>query len=230
MIFKDDISYIQSSMPLVERGLLRVAPYQIRIDRYFTEEEMAENRRIAATYDRPDGSRDNAGWSAHCEETRQRIAAEVESLMTYLENHFTFGQYKVPYPDDYDFWFWCNDLYNTTNKQQSGRDMSYITLSLDKENDVDKNEAIFNKVKRLIENYPAKNIQAHFQYTTVKNNAAIEAEAERIFSLCDGKFINYGRVVGKLGKKDGRYIFKKKNAKKYFYYIDAMDICANVVA
>ena len=174
-------------------------------------------------------------WSKRCDEARQHIAAENLALMEFLEKHFTFGQYKEyrDYKDrkDYTFWFWCNDPYNSTNGRLSGRDYSYITLSLDKEGDIEENQRIFAKLKELLTDYPAKNIQAIFQYSQVEITDAVKEEAERIFKACEGKFINYGHfLTGKLEQDESGYIFRKKNAKKYFYRISPMDICTNVVA
>lgn len=111
----------------------------------------------------------------------------------------------------------------------SGRDYSYITLSLDKEGDAEENERIFAKFKELIADYPAKNIQAIFQYSQVEIADAVKEDAERIFKACEGKFINYGHLIGKLERYESGYIFKKKNAKKYACRIKPMDICTNVV-
>lgn len=224
MRFHDDMTYIKQE--LVDRGLMRIAPYQIRLDRFFTEEEMAANKAYAESHN-------NAEWSVRCDEMQKRIATENLALMEFLEKYFTFGQYKEPYnyrdKKDYTFWFWCNDLYNTTNGRKTGRDYSYITLSLEKKEDVEENKRVFAKLKELLANYPAKNIQAIFQYSQVEVTDKVKDEAERIFNLCEGKFINYGHLTGRLERYKGGYIFKKKNAKKYAYRITPMDICVNVV-
>lgn len=224
MRFHDDMTYIKQE--LVDRGLMRIVPYQIRLDRFFLREETAANKAYAESHN-------NAEWSVRCDEMQKRIATENLALMEFLEKYFTFGQYKEPYnyrdKKDYTFWFWCNDLYNTTNGRKTGRDYSYITLSLEKKEDVEENKRVFAKLKELLANYPAKNIQAIFQYSQVEVTDKVKDEAERIFNLCEGKFINYGHLTGRLERYKGGYIFKKKNAKKYAYRITPMDICVNVV-
>ena len=222
MKFYDDMGYINQNS--VDKGLVRVVPYQIRLDRYFTDEEQAANRAYAESHN-------NEEWSAHCDATREKIAAENLALMEFLEKHFTFGQFKTPYnfkDDDYTFWFYCNDLYNTTCGRLSGRDYSYITLSLDKKGDEKEKERIFAKVKELLADYPAKNIQAIFQYSQVENTDSVKEEAERIFKECEGKFVNYDGMIGKLERHDGEYIFKKKYAKAYGYRVSPMNICTSV--
>lgn len=219
MKFHDDMSRVNKTF--VERGFLRAVPRSIRLDRYFTDEEKENNR--AYSY-----SCNNNEWTKYCDETRERIAKENIKLMEYLKQYFTFGQYEKLYSDDYDFWFWCNDLYNTTNGRLTGRDYSYITLTLKDKNNFEENERVFVKAKELIKNYPAKNIQAIFQYSQIEMKENIEKEAKRIFDECNGKFVQYGSFTGKLGMKDGKYFFRKKNAKKYFYWVEPVDICVNV--
>ena len=217
MELHDDMSYINRNF--VDKGLMRVVPYQIRLNRYFTEEEQAASRAYAESHNSEE-------WSAYCDRAREKIAAENLALMEFLEKHFTFGQFRTPYNDNYTFWFWCNDLYNTTNGRLSGRDYSYITLSLKKEDD--KNEHIFARVKELLTNYPTKNIQAIFQYSQVENTDYVRKEAERIFKECEGKFVNYKGFIGKLKQYDGGYFFKKKYAKAYGYRISPMEICTSI--
>lgn len=219
MKFHDDMSRVNKTF--VERGFFRAVPHSIRLDRYFTEEEKANNRAFA-------DSHNNNEWIKRCDETRERITKENIKLMEYLKQYFTFGQYEKEYSDDYDFWFWCNDLYNTTNGRLTGRDYSYITLTLKGKNNFEENERVFVKAKELIKNYPAKNIQAIFQYSQIEMKENIEKEAKRIFDECNGKFVQYGSFTGKLGMKDGKYFFRKKNAKKYFYWVEPVDICVNV--
>lgn len=219
MKFHDDMNRLNNT--LIEKGFLKVVPCSIRLDRYFTEEEKANNKAFA------DSHNDNE-WTKRCDETRERIANENIKLMEYLKQYFTFGQYDKEYTDDYDFWFWCNSLYNTTNGRLTGRDYSYITLTLKDKNNFEENERVFVKAKELIKNYPAKNIQAIFQYSQIEMKENIEKEAKRIFDECNGKFVQYGSFTGKLGMKDGKYFFRKKNAKKYFYWVEPVDICVNV--
>lgn len=221
MKLHDDMRYINQNA--VDKGLMRVVPFQIRLDRYFTEEEQAVNKAYAESHSREE-------WSAHCDRVRKEIAAENLALMEFLEKYFTFGQFRASYNDNYTFWFWCNDLYNTTNGRLSGRDYSYITLSLKKEGDEKENERIFDRVKELLVDYPAKNIQAIFQYSQIENTDFVKEEAERIYKECEGKFVNYNGLTGKLERYEDGYFFKKKYAKAYGYKISPIKICTSISA
>lgn len=216
MKFQDDMTYVNAT--LVKSGLMKAVPYMVRLDRFFTEEEKAANRAYAESHSA-------AEWSVRCDEMRQQIAEENYALMEFLEQYFTFGQYKKPYKNDYTFWFWCNDLYNTTSGRLSGRDYSYITLTLDKKENVEENERIFARFKELIASYPAKNIQAFFEYSQVEITDTVKNEAERVFKACEGKFINFLGSTGKLEQDESGYIFKKKYAKKYAYRVSPMALC-----
>ncbi len=224
MRFHDNMIHVNKE--LAKRGLVKIVPYMVVLDRYFTEEEKTANKAYAENHGATE-------WIVRCDNARQRIANENLALMEFLEKYFTFEQYKEPYNFHTEkggtFWFWCNDLYDTTSGRMQGRDYSYITLSLKKNGDIEENERIFAKLKELLTDYPAKNIQAIFQYSQVEVTDAVEKEAKRIFEACKGKFINFCGSTGKLERYKGGYIFKKKNAKMYAYRVTPMDVCINVV-
>lgn len=194
MKFHDDMSFIDQNA--VNRGLAHIIPFQIHLDRYFTEEEKSANKAYAESHSSEE-------WSAHCDAAREKIAAENLALMDFLEKYFTF-------------------------RRLSGKDYSYITLSLDKKGDEKEKERIFAKVKELLADYPAKNIQAIFQYSQVENTDFVKEEAERIFKECEDKFVNYNGMIGKLERYNGEYLFKKKYAKAYGYRVSPMNICTSV--
>lgn len=232
MRFHDDMSYVGSE--LVKRGLVRAVPYSIRLDRYFTDEQKKANREYAESHTSEE-------WGARCDETRKCIAAENFKLMEYLKSFFKFGQYDkgIGY-SDCDLWFWCNDLYNTTNGRESGRDYSYITLTFTNEDNYEANELVYEAIKKLLADYPADNIQAIFQYAQIEIPENVEQEAERICKAGEGTFVMYnGYLTGRLKKYDestmvhdenlkGKYIFKRKNAKRYVYVLNPLDVCTGI--
>ena len=213
---------IQDSMrcvntALVERGLMRVIPHSICFDRYFTEEEMAENREYSYSHSREE-------WDIKREETRRKIAEENHKLMEYLKQFYKLGQYDEDC-DDYVLWFWCNVLCNTTNGKQSGRDYSYVTLTFNKDNGYEANIKICEEIRKILVNYKAHNIQAIFEYSQVEVTERVKAEAEKIYNECIGKYVTYGSATGKIEKRNGEYLFKKKYAKKYAYRLRPIDVC-----
>lgn len=216
MNYHDDMSHVNKEF--LEKGLLKAVPYSIRLDRYFTEEEKAENRACAEKCTREE-------WNKRCDELRTEIAAENHELMKVLSAKLKIGGYDDSCKD-YDLWFWCNDLYDTTSGKQSGRDYSYITLTFEDKNDYAKNEQIVILIKIILAEYPAKNIQAIFQYSSIENTEIIEKEAERIYQQNIGKFVRWGCSIGRLEKYNGEYCFKKKGAKRYGYIMKPSTVCS----
>lgn len=219
MKIQEDMSFVETSF--VDRGLMRVIPHSICFDRYFTEEEMAENREYSYSHSREE-------WDIKREETRRKIAEENHKLMEYLKQFYKLGQYDEDC-DDYVLWFWCNVLCNTTNGKQSGRDYSYVTLTFNKDNGYEANIKICEEIRKILVNYEAHNIRAIIQYSQAEINESVEAEAERIYKEHIGKYITYGATTGKLEKRNGEYLFKKKYAKKYAYRLRPIDICSMVM-
>lgn len=211
MKIQEDMSFVETSF--VDRGLMRVIPYSIHFDRYFKEEEKAENREYS-----------EKEWNDHCEEVRERISEENHKLMEYLSQFYKLGQYEHDEDcDDYDLWFWCN----TTSGNR--RDYSYVTLDFNKDNGYEENIKICEEIRKILENYEAQNIQAVIQYDQAEIKESVEAEAERIYKEHIGKYITYGATTGKLEKRNGEYLFKKKYTKKYAYRLRPIDICSMVM-
>ena len=82
---------------------------------------------------------------------------------------------------------------------------------------------------KILENYEAQNIQAVIQYDQAEITERVEAEAERICKEHIGKYITYGTTTGKLEKRNGEYLFKRKYAKRYAYRLRPIDICSMVM-
>lgn len=222
MRMHNDMSYTNSD--LIQRGLVSAVPFQVRLDRFYDEAEREANKVFHDTHTDDE-------WVARCDEARERIGAEIVKIVDLIAEHFTIGQYKDrggKYPN-YDLWFWCNNLHNTTCGNKSGRDYSYVTLTICNGKSAENGNRIFDTIRELLANYDAKNVEAIFQYSQVSNESAVEAEAKRIYEACAGKYIKYaGLWLGKLdfSEKYG-YTFRKKYAKKVSM-IDAFDICVNV--
>lgn len=222
MRLHNDMSY--TSPDLIQRGLVSAVPFQVRLTPFYNEEE--KNANVAFYQSHTEEERE-----VRRNEAREHIGAEIVKIVDLLAEHFTIGQYKDRggnYPN-YDLWFWCNDLYNTTCGKKSGRDYSYVTLTICNDKSAENGNRIFDAIRELLADYDAPNVEAFFQYSQVSNESAVEAEAKRIYEACAGKYIKYaGLCIGKLdySEKYG-YTFRKKHAKKV-NLIDAFDICVNV--
>lgn len=203
----------------VANGLALMVPFNIRIDRYFSDEEKAANAATANELLKIS----NDAYNAHCEEIRKTIAAKVDKLLVVVEENFTIGQLHDDggrYPN-YDLWFWCNC-----------GDHSYVTLNFlphyrgaDTEKlaeDAKRIEALYLKAAEILESYDEPNLSATFWFHTVDLPQEIEKKAkEKSVELAAAKWVKLDGMIGKFTiNEDGGYCFRKKNARKYYYRVD----------
>ena len=214
----EDFSLVNRNF--VERGLSQEFPYQLILQRFFTEEERAEN---AAAYVRL--SKDE--WNARCKDVSEGIGKEVVGILEMLRKHFKIGQYD---PDDTsvtyencDLLFWCNDT-------DGARDYSYVTLEppMDEQRPEDCRR-VFEEIRKLLEAYDdTKNVSATIRFCSRLNEEAVEQEAARIFSKAHKKIVQYQIWVGKIFYVKTQdytgYAFRKKGCQK-LYKMSAADVC-----
>lgn len=195
-----------------------VVPYNIVIDRYFSEEEKAENLKnstaiMAAGKD---------AWNDHCEKIRKMIVGKIDALLAELEQRFEIGQLHDSgdkYPN-YDLWFWCN----------SG-DRSYITLNflrhykgVETEKiiaDAERVEALYKKALEILEAYDDPNLCATIRFSTVELVQEIEKAAVSRADELSGKWVLLDNMIGKIWvDSKNRFCFKKKYSKVNCYIVN----------
>ena len=194
-----------------------VFPYNIIIERYYSEEELEKNRKVNAFFME---SGDYA-WKQHCERKQKMFSAKVDKLLDVIERRFSIGQLHnrgENYPN-YDLWFWCR-----------GEDHSYITLSLIKyytgentdkiKDDIERINRIYNELKNILESYDEPSLCATIQFSTIDLPQEIEKAAREKAVELDGKYVEFDGMTGKFWiDENGRYLFKKKYAKKTIYSV-----------
>ncbi|MBQ1503015.1 MAG: hypothetical protein IIZ35_03340 [Clostridia bacterium] len=222
MKLSNDMHYVNSYN--VERGLIRAVPFQVRFDRYFTEEEMVENRAAAERLG------NGPAWVARCEEFERKISDEIREVIKHLSTRYKLGQYDPAIGSaDCDLWFYCRMFDNVPGDRYTDerRNYSYVTLSfMYKDQNVDDHERIFDELREILAEWDAPNVQAIFQFAEMQIPENVEREAERIYTENDGKFCVWsGFTVGRLGRDENGYFFKKKGAKRYGYRLTSFDVC-----
>ena len=120
---------------------------------------------------------------------------------------FNIGQYNYNHKYDMgDFWFWA------------GEKLDYITLSTNEDDGTEKRNEKAEKALEILKTIDTANNIVRIHYTAVYDEKKLTEAVEDFVKSVDGEFINYNRMVGKLFKDMyGRYIFKKKGARKYGY-------------
>lgn len=216
MKISNDMGYVNGYN--VARGLIRAVPFQVRLDRYFTEEEMTENRAVAELLGL------GPEWSARCEKFADRIGKTIHEVVDRLAEKYRIGQYTPGVGSDCDLWFWCNCEFKNGEHR---RKYDYVTLSFMHDDvNVDEHFRIFNELREILAEWDAPNVQAIFQFAEMQIPENVEREAERIYTENDGKFcVLSGFTVGRLGRDENGYFFKKKGAKRYGYRLTSFDVC-----
>lgn len=171
MRYELDYNYINSDdRLLVEKGLAKIEIYQIRLDRYFSDEEKEQNRNIANNCHIDE-------WDKICNKTSKKIADGIYNILCNFEQKYKLGQWKKELKiNECDFWVWCNagginntiptheiDYEHKNGVIKKNLDLSYVTLSLENKNITEKE--IISYIESLQEQ---KNVIAYIQYHVVK--------------------------------------------------------------
>lgn len=194
MFIQNDLSYVKQEF--IDRGFARLVPYAIRLDRYFTDEQKESNRAYAEEV-----GINSKEWKEHCEFVRQRVAEDNIKALRAICTEYNLGQFIPEDRKSFQFWFWCNDLANTVRDGRTGRDYSYVTLSMD-----DKlcyycsetKEEIFANCKKILGDLPTSSNQAIFQYSSEYDTDAIRKAAIDVFHEIQNKWIKLFCIEGKL--------------------------------
>ena len=221
----NDLRFVNTDL-LVD-GIVRAVPNMIRLEWEYTETEKAENRAFCDRY-----GFNSEEWKKRCEEAREQRAEAILKVLGFLEHFFTIGQLHGDNGGAYDFWFWCNDLSNTSfaYTKKSGRDYSYVTLSSftgKEERDVEN----FDYAWKLLEALPIDHVTATFQYGQKVNEEHAEKVAAEIFERIKGQTVGFEGKIGKIEQRDGgkAYIFRKRYSKKYGYIITPVQLCKELM-
>ena len=97
----------------------------------------------------------------------------------------------------------------------SGRDYSYVRLTLNEELESEKKLSIWDELRSFLAPYEARNVRAIFQVVSRENKPAIMEYAERIYRENEGKFLLYRGAEGKLFRDEAEnYYFRNRGHKK----------------
>ena len=219
MLIKHDEKFVNHK--LIEMGYATKGIHSFIFDRYFTEEEMEENRMFSEQY-----GTSSQEWSDRCDNTGRKINKQLQSIMDVLEKEFKIYQYK-----DNELKYGEHDLYFYSNKGWNGQDYyDYMTLSFNDKNSEERNKEIFEKLNSLLEEMTPKNIKCRIQYQTIKNTKVIESKGIEICKRLKEKMIEYSGMIGKIkcvNEENQEYIFMKKGTRKYGYNVSFEKLILN---
>ena len=156
MTIREDKSYLSSiDIKAIDRGIAELDIHSLKISRRkYTEEEMANNKRVA-----DNSSRES--WIIHCNTIKKEVAAKVIPLMEFLSTKFDIYQYKkegmIHYNSNWDLFFWCNC-------NEEGRDMSYVTLNPNTNRTLEQRKQDINNTLNYIKEFGFEGLDIVIQY------------------------------------------------------------------
>ena len=215
-----DRSYIGSSDKIfVTHGMAENDFHSVRFSFVYTEEQQKENARTAKFLTSHE-------WSEHCTAARRFQSDYMFPVMDAIAERFMCYQFDKTRQSQYDsdeweMFFWCNDLYNTTGGKLSGRDYSYFTLSFNERHTTSRHQEI---CERLLEFLAGRfstldNLSVAVQHKTRFFEEKIEEEAKTLAPRYYGTAGSYRRMNGRFINSAGRLIFMKKYARSHGYVV-----------
>lgn len=199
----------------VKRGFAFEVPYSICLQSYFTEEQKANNISIASKVSDDE-------WKTICEQTRARVAEDNLTAVYAIEREFRLGQFRPEEKTPFVFWFWCNHLENTVRDGRTGRDYSYVTLSIEDRllygnMTREEKEKVFARCREILRELPSDSNQATFQYSIEYDQEVLHRAAFEVFEKIKDQWVKYFWKEGKFSILEGygcrTFLFRTKYAK-----------------
>lgn len=217
MKIKEDFSYMNKE--LVDKEYAALSFHSIRFHRYFTEQEMEQNRANADTMSREE-------WSYACKETSKKIYNQLQHVLGKLLNYKIYQLMpEVRYDSNYDLFFWSNGDFND-------KTFDYMTLSANDRRTPEENMQLLNDVLQIVKDIDVPNVQCIVQYTEIPNVKMIRSRALGIINDIQGKTISYKGIQGKIkrvteGNDVDCFGLFKNGARRRYYVLDENYIVLN---
>lgn len=203
---------------LIKKGLADLVIYSLIFDRYFTEEEIEDNRTQSHILDEED-------YTKRCESCSYEIYTQMYPIMDIIDGKYNLHQYKEEtcsmdhYRSDWDLYFYSNRGWN-------GRDYyDYVVISLNEKRPIGDNQKLTDELLGMLKSIDVKNISCRVQYTVKIHGEELHALSNTICEKLLGQFIDYEGMTGKIklvNEFEGvkYYGFFKKGARNTYYKID----------
>lgn len=218
MIISEDYHF--TNRLLIDMGYADLDVHSLIFDRYFTEEEMQQNRELAARRET-----NSSEWKESCESLTTKIAKQLQKVLCLFENYDIYQM-----PGKTNSWNHYNsnwDLFFHSNKGWNGKDIAdYATLSFNEKRTATENMTLLAEIIAMLNNsnVDAPNVKCRVQYWTHENDVKIKAEADAICERLQGQTINHSGITGKIKRLDDRWTFWKSRAKNHYYNINPVSL------
>ncbi|MBK5239778.1 hypothetical protein [Clostridium sp.] len=159
-------------------------------------------------------------WNKHCSIIPHKTALKVKSLLEALSNKYVIYQYKhdkMNYRSNWDLFFWCNG-----GDDEEGRDLSYITLSMNTTRGLEEKLKGVNDVIETIREIGYNGLDIAIQYTVKFDNIKITEVAANYFERVKNTFIKCSGYDVKI--KDGTMDYEGNKCYRFFKKVQELII------
>lgn len=227
MVIKHDTNYISAvQFELMDRGYGEKSVHSIHFERYYSQEEKAENaaRHSALSHEE---------WGKFCDEIAKSFANRMPDILSKFIDKYDIHQVS-PETSTMEHFRSDWDLFYNPHYCQGYDKQTYFdgfTLTFNSRRTVDQNMRMLEDIIPMTENLIYKNIACRVQYDAVIDEKKVAADADKVFENLNGKFIEHCGMVGKIkvvGRtmEGKRYGFFRKNARKKYYPISSAEVLA----
>lgn len=113
MYIKHDYSYLGYEKGLIDKGYADLDIHSLHFDRYFTEEEKENNKKLADIL-----NNNSEEWNKHCDNISKMINQKLIPIIEMLNNRYDIHQYTEEkcgmkhYKNNWDLFFYSNKGWN----------------------------------------------------------------------------------------------------------------------
>lgn len=221
MIVTEDFSHISKvSKEQALKGYAELSVHSLVFDRYFTDEQIAENNRQFKALSQEQRNERSKKTSLNAYES-------LSAIIQRLSEKYRIYQYdeNVSYKSDWDLFFYSNRIWN------GQKHFDYMTLSFNDERSVKQNLELKDEVTGVLKDMDFDNVYCRVQYSLNWNYEKLRSRAEEIYEANKNKFVKYRDQIGKIKQIDGgayRYGFFKKGARSRYSALSYVEMIASV--
>lgn len=181
---------------MIERGLSDLSVHSLNFDRYFTYEEMEQNRQEAERLNK--NCVNSPEWLSRCENISKDIYSQMLPIAELLNSNYDMHQYTeeksslTHFRSNWDLFFYSNRGWN-------GKEyFDYMQISFNEKRNACDNMNLLNNILSLLNNCEVKNVACRIQYNNIDHENDIANEAKNVFEKIGNKFITYNGMTGKI--------------------------------
>ena len=216
MFIVEDYHYISDSANLlIKKGFGKISVHSYKFDRYFSEEQKAENRRQAELL-----GTNTTEWSDRCDSSHHKFYEAASKMMEDLGNKYTIYQYNTN-EKEYDLFFYSNRGWNN----REWYDHCELNLSKDYEQNSKQHKELLSWLSKW-QGDTENVINCRIQYDSWLDKEAIEKVVnDNIDKILDKKVL-LGNREGKIKwvECNNEYGFFKKGARKYYTKLNNVEL------